>query len=340
MTSFLRLEDYLAPLPLPAMIAVLVVLGIKYLGTRLGRAFKLEPSQPLQGAVGFILGVSAVAAAVHFLALMGLAYLWPLRIMAWGLMACGLLELARLNPQRLSQLAGQLKVVFKEQSFWGRSALVLVGMTLLGLGLAALGPPTDVDSLDYHLGVPLDILRHHGAYPRFDWLHARLTGLGESLNLLGLAGGTDVLGACLQFAGMLAALAAIYPLAKTDLDRILLAMGVVGAPVMLFLVPNQKPQMLPIAATTVALVLIVRRFRAIDPATLVLAFWGVFFAIACKYTFILSGSVVVLVGLLAAYHAGLLGRALLVALGAYLILPLPVHLQNYLFYGDPISPFL
>ena len=29
-----------------------------------------------------------------------------------------------------------------------------------------------------------------------------------------------------------------------------------------------------------------------------------------------------------------------VALGAYLVLLFPVHLQNLLFYGDPISPFL
>ncbi|NIR58223.1 MAG: DUF1420 domain-containing protein, partial [Gammaproteobacteria bacterium] len=32
--------------------------------------------------------------------------------------------------------------------------------------LAALGPVTDADSLDYHLGVPLDWLRHGGAYAR------------------------------------------------------------------------------------------------------------------------------------------------------------------------------
>lgn len=340
MTSFPRLEDYLAPQPLPAIIAVLMVLGFKYLGRPWGRALKGEIPQSLKGAAGFILAASLVATAVHLLALTGLAYYRPLRIMAWALLACGLLELIRLKRESWTEIGRRLEEIFKAQSFWGRSALVLVGITLLALGLAALGPPTDADSLDYHLGVPLDILRHQGAYPRYDWLHARLTGLGESLNMLGLAGGTDILGAGLQFAGLLAVLAALSSLAKTDLDKILLAMVVVGCPVMVFLVPNQKPQMLPIAATTIALLLIVQRFQKIDQATLIIAFGGAFFAMACKHTFILSGSIVVLVGLLAAYGAGLLGRALVMALAAYLVLALPVHLQNYLFYGDPISPFL
>jgi hypothetical protein len=340
MTSFPTLADYLAPLPLPAIIAVLMTLGLKYLGRFLSPILPAETPQPLKGAAAFVLTAAGVAAAVHFLALAGLAYLWLLRIMAGALMVCGLLELARWDRQKLAHTGRELQEFFQEQAFWGKTALVLVGITLLGLGLAALGPPTDADSLDYHLGVPLDVLRHHGAYPRYDWLHARLTGLGESLNILGLAGGTDILGACLQFAGLATALAAILSLAPTGRDKLLLAMTVVGCPVMVFLVPNQKPQMLPIAATTVALLLTARRFQAIDRATLGVALGCAFFAMACKYTFMLSGGIVVLVGLAAAYRAGLLGRALIMALAAYVILVLPVHLQNYLFYGDPLSPFL
>ena len=340
MTTFLKLEDFLAPLPLPAIMAALMVLGCLYLGRLLSRALLPEAPQPLHSAAGFILAASLTAAAVNFLALTGLAYFWLLKTMALSIAACGLLELARLNRERLSQAARRIQGVFKEQSLWGRTALILLGITLIGLALAALGPPTDADSLDYHLGVPLDILRHHGAYPRLDWLHARLTGVGESLNMLGLAGGTDTFGAALQFAGMLAALTAVISLAKTDLDRILVAMGVLGCPVMIFLVPNQKPQMLPAAATTIALLLIVQRFRAIDRTTLLVAFWCTFFAMACKYPFLLSGGIVVAVGLLAAYRAGLLGLALSAALAGYLFLAFPVHLQNYLFYGDPISPFL
>ena len=133
---------------------------------------------------------------------------------------------------------------------------------------------------------------------------------------------------------------ALISLANTDLDRILIATGVVACPVILFLIPNQKPQMLPTAATTIAIILIAQRFYSLDLSTLFLAFGCTFFAISCKYSFLLSGAMIMGVGLLAAYRAKLLGQAIIIALAGYLILVFPVHLQNFLFYGDPLSPFL
>ena len=340
MAGFPKLADFLVPPPGPALIAVFMVMGLKYLGSRLLRRFHLGGPTPDQAAAGFILATAGVAAVANFLALAGEAYIWPLRLMAWFLVLCGIRELSHLKPATLSNLLNRIKGIFEEESLWGKAAIILLVITVVGLLLAALGPPTDADSLDYHLGVPLDILRHHMAYPRPDWLHARLTGLGESLNMLGLAGGTDCFGAMLQFAGLIAATVAVNSLAATDRDRILLSICILGCPLVDFLVPNQKPQMLPIAATTIALILIARRFREIDPTTLILSLGSVFFAIACRYTFILTGGIVVMVGLLAAYRARLLAIGLGLALAAYVLLAFPVHLRNLLFYGDPISPFL
>ncbi len=169
--------------------------------------------------------------------------------------------------------------------------------------LGALGPPTDADSLNYHPGVPLDILRHQRAYPRPDWPYARLAGLGESLNLLGLAGGTDILGAALQFAGLVPILAAANTFARDNRDRLLVSMLVVGCPVMTFLVFNQKPQMLATAATTVAIFLIAQRFKDIDRVTLLLSCGCVLFAVGCKYSFMMTGAIVLTVGLLASRRA-------------------------------------
>ena len=336
---FLRLQDYLAPCPLPALLAILMVFGVKYLGTRLIRSLP-PPPHPLQTAAGFILAAALLAAAVHLLALVGLAYHWLLRIMAWSLAAGGILELSRINKAQLLRLYDQAAAMFRDQSLWGKAACVLLAVTLTGLLLGALGPPTDADSLDYHLGVPLDILRHHRAYPRPDWLFARLAGLGESLNLLGLAGGTDILGAALQFAGLVALLQAVNTFARNNRDRLLVSMLVVSCPVVAFLVLNQKPQMLATAATTVAIFLIAQRFRNIDRPTLLLSFGCVLFAIACKYSFLITGAIVLAAGMLAARRAGLLLWAAGIGLVAYLILFFPGNLQNWIFYGDPLSPFL
>jgi hypothetical protein len=338
--AFQQLDDYLAPPPLPAIMAVLLVLGIYYISRTVWRAAGGKPSQPVERAAVFILVTAMLAAAINFLGFIGAAHCWLLRIIAWSLVCLGIVPLCQVKQGALARLVNQIKSGVLAQRLWGRAALCCLAVTGLGLFLSALGPPTDADSLDYHLGVPLDILRHHGAYPRLDWFHTRLAGLGESLNMLGLAGGTDVLGAVLQFAGLVVVLIALTSLAKTDRDRILVALGVLACPVILFLIPSQKPQMLPTAATTVAIILLAQRFSSLDLLTLFLAFGCTFFAISCKYSFLLSGAIIVGVGLLAAYRARLLGPAILIALAGYLILVFPVHLQNFLFYGDPLSPFL
>jgi len=342
MPHFLKLEDLVTPPPLPAIIAVLMTLGFKYLGGRLVKSLK-EKSSPSQGcleAAGFMAVAGLLAAAVHLLALLGWAYLWPLRLLAWSLAAGGVLELARWGRGQWLEPGRGLKAVFQGQSAWGKAAILALGVAAAGLWLAALGPPTDADSLDYHLGVPLSILRHHGAEAAPAWFHARLVGLGEYLNLLGLAGGTDILGASLQFAGLVAVLAALYSFARTDADRILMYLCVLGCPVLGFLIPNQKPQMLATAATTVALVLIAQRFSTMTAGAMVLALTAAFFAMACKYSFLLTGGLVVGAGLMAAYRSRLLAVALGAAVAGYLIFLFPLHLQNLLFYGDPISPFL
>ena len=340
MPPFLQLEDFLAPHPLPALLAVFMVLGLNNLGSRITHRLPQASPLPLREGAGFVLASALVATMVYGLALAGAAYLWLLRVMAWSLAALGLWELSQVNWSRVLPAVHRLRPRWEELPFLGKAAVPPLLLTGLGLLLSALGPPTDADSLDYHLGVPLDILRHHGHFFRPDWVTARLTGLGESLNLLGLAGGTDILGATLQFAGLVAVLAGVMTLAKTDMDRIMVAVAILGCPVVIFLVSNQKPQMLPTAATTIALLLLAERFRAMDAKTLILALSCVFFAVACKYSFILTGGVLVGVALLAAYRARLLGLTVGLSLAAYMVLVFPVHWHNLVFYGDPISPLL
>ena len=71
MNSFLKLDDFLVPPPLPAIIAVLIVLGIKYLGDRLLRKLYQESYPPIQAAAAFISTAAMLAAFVHLLAFAG-----------------------------------------------------------------------------------------------------------------------------------------------------------------------------------------------------------------------------------------------------------------------------
>jgi hypothetical protein len=218
--------------------------------------------------------------------------------------------------------------------------MAIVAITMMGLAASALGPVTDADSLDYHIGVPLDWLRHGGAYPNPAWLHTRTIGLGECLNMLGLAAGTDGLGAALQFSGIIVAGLAVRALASTARDRRLAWLLVVTSPIMVSLVPIQKPQLLPAAASTVAIVLAIRRFADFGPAEILMAVSGAAFSAASKTSFLLSSGFVLLVCLGAARKSGRQVLFLAISTGAFCALLGPVLWRNYVFFGDPISPFL
>ncbi len=84
-----------------ALLAILMVCGIKYLGTRLLRRLQPDLPQPLQTAAAFIVAAALLGAAVNLLALAGLAYHWLLKIMAWSVAAGGILEPSRIDKERL-----------------------------------------------------------------------------------------------------------------------------------------------------------------------------------------------------------------------------------------------
>ena len=134
--------------------AVLLVLGIYYVSLNIIRAAGGKPSQPIERAAVFLLVTAILAAAINFLGFIGLAHCWLLRILAWSLLCLGIVPLCQVKRQTLSWIFTQIKDAFQAQRLWGRAALCFLAITGLGLFLAALGPPTDADSLDYHLGVP------------------------------------------------------------------------------------------------------------------------------------------------------------------------------------------
>jgi hypothetical protein len=335
--SFLRLEDLLLPPPLPAIVSVLMVLGILNLSVRVGGWLKFESKSALDRAAVFVIATGLLGAIVHAVAWSGHASIPTLRFGAWLLAALGIVQLGKLKPRTLARTVAEY---WRYSSRLERYALTVSIVALTGLFAAAVGPAVDADSLEQHLAVPLDWLRHGGAYPRPDWLTARYVGLGESLNMLGLAAGTDGFGAALQAAGLVVALIAVMAFAKSREDRLFAVVLVVACPVIVPLITNQKPQLLPVAALTVALVIVVRNFKTFDLATAILTFGCAAFAMASKHSFLLTGSMVVLMGLIAAVRSERLAWAAAVFVCCFVVLAAPVFIRNLVFYGDPVSPLL
>jgi uncharacterized protein DUF1420 len=334
---FLQLRDVLLPPPLPLLLSLLLVLGLLHLSWRGARWLMGENLRLVDYAAAFVCTTGLVAAVLHALAWAGYASLPLLRSLGGGLVALAPLELRR---WRGASVRPVLQTYFQGVSRTERLGLGVALVITLALWGAAFGPITHVDSLDYHLAVPLDWLRYGGAYARPDWFHARLVGLGEAINMLGLAMGADNLGAVFQATGLLIAMIGVTAFATTHSARIFGLLCVAACPVTLTLVTTQKWQMLPAAGLTVALVLVVDRKRLFDLHTALLVFGCVAFAAGSKYSFLLSASVVGLLGLYVAHCAGRLCAALGILIACGVCLAAPVFARNLVFYGDPLSPLL
>jgi uncharacterized protein DUF1420 len=334
---FLQLRDVLLPPPLPLLLSLLLVLGLLHLSWRGARWLMGENLRLVDYAAAFVCTTGLVAAVLHALAWAGYASLPLLRSLGGGLVALAPLELRR---WRGASVRPVLQTYFQGVSRTERLGLGVALVITLALWGAAFGPITHVDSLDYHLAVPLDWLRYGGAYARPDWFHARLVGLGEAINMLGLAMGADNLGAVFQATGLLIAMIGVTAFATTHSARIFGLLCVAACPVTLTLVTTQKWQMLPAAGLTVALVLVVDRKRPFDLHTALLVFGCVAFAAGSKYSFLLSASVVGLLGLYVAHCAGRLRAALGILIACGVCLAAPVFARNLVFYGDPLSPLL
>ncbi len=171
------------PPPWPALIALGIVLALADAAVRVARA--LGKSDPLHDVRGVLRGHRRtrlrrprrpVGAPVG-------APVAPCRrsraLRAGWIAAASSLRAAR---ERLGSWA---RAFSAPGDRWTTIGAVLAGFIAVALLLAALGPATDADSLDYHLGAAMEWLRAGGTTVRADWLHFRLAGLGEPLIALG-----------------------------------------------------------------------------------------------------------------------------------------------------------
>ncbi len=338
----MSLEDqFIAPAPWPAAVALLFVMGVMELGFHLARLLcRVRAMKPYEYAASFLITLGAISALTNGLVTIGSLHLLII-VQILGALVCGagIVGAIRLICH-VPRTANRLLMLMYCRTPQLRIVTVLAVVIVGGLLMAALGPATDPDSLHYHLAVPMDWLRHCGAYPRSDWLHARLIGLGEMPNLVGAAMGSDSVGAMVQWAGLIVAVFAVMAFARTRGDLVFAILLVAAVPLVAGYVPTQKPQMIGDAAMAIAMVIFVDRWDSLDRLGMALGFGCVAYAMGCKYSFILTGSVALSVGLVAAYRSGRLKIALLIASIAILVLPGPVWARNLLFYHDPLSPLL
>lgn len=253
------LDANIAPAPWSAALSIVMVLGVSKSGSWLINRLSLQAAyeSPLWGYLAPTIGAGLLMVVCYPLALLGL---FPRETARWAALTLVLLggwqgltwlhssyRRPFLRP-RWSTIAQALRNV--------RGSSLVIPLLVGGLGLLALAPITDADSLAYHVGVALGVL-NTGAFPSApEWFQSRLAGAGEVLIGLGLSIGAEQFGSLLQFLGLVGIIGILRHGGWSDQNRqIPVLLVLLSCPVLIPHVTSPKPFLLPIAMTTTALYL-------------------------------------------------------------------------------------
>jgi hypothetical protein len=251
------IEAWVVAPPFSAIIAILLLLGCDYLGLifihKIG--FSAEERFSVYRMQAIIIGVMILAIILYPLALLHRTPLLLMQLLGWLLILLGCINSFKLfNKLKSSpKLIWENMQIVKYDNFVIFTALTIVIL----LFLIALGPSTNADALDYHLGVAIAILNQGGMPYIPEWFIGRLAGAGEVINALGLAVGAEQFGSLIQWASLISIIALVWPrIDAKDKQQIfsgqILVLGILSTPVLLFLISAPKPQLWPIAMTSLA----------------------------------------------------------------------------------------
>lgn len=337
--------------PYSALLAMLMVAGIDWLGLRVAHIFNLlGPSAPAWHRwQAPILGTMLLSVLLYPLALAGMTPRWCLQAIGAGLSAFGAWHaLSILKNLWFNRQVSCRNIVQRTKRLNGWHLMIIA--LLVSMGITSLAAITNADSLDYHIGVAISLL-NNGSFPAIpEWFTSRLAGSGEVLNALGLSVGAEQFGSLLQFVGVIAITGLLI---KSELPgnnpkdtydtRPILAIAAVSAPVLLFLVSSPKPQFLQIAMTSLAVALVFYPSRreltgraAISGYALICLL--VMTASQAKFSFMLSGGVIGLFSFFVMIRRKMYTTAILVCIfvAAFVLGP-PILWKHYHFGGSPLD---
>jgi hypothetical protein len=251
-------------------------------------------------------------------------------------------NLIKLNVEKIS-----LKNLNQYNNFYLLSIFLLFLYLLL-----TLSPIVDPDSLDYHVGMAIQLL-NNGTYPPIpEWFHSRLAGSGEVMIALGLAIGAEQFGSLCQFM----ALVTIYCLvigSPGNKNKILLGLIILSCPVLIPWVSTPKPFLMPIALIAIAFVILSNylkisqnknNLKIINNSNFIILILCVIVAASSKLNFLMSATIIIIFSYLTLNKkVGSLKFILFLILFSIMAF-LPFSYIRYLNYGGSIltaliSPF-
>jgi hypothetical protein len=341
------IDHFLATPPVSAILSLLLIAGVDGLGVVLLRWFGFsslgfESWQRWQAPV---VGAMILGIILYPLVLASLISFFLMRFIAFFCIGVGGFHLTKFVFKfiKASRNALTTSIPHKKNPY-----NIILFSLIAGMVFVAMGPVTDADSLDYHMGVAISILNNGGMPVIPEWFSGRLAGNGEVLNALGIAVGAEQFGALLQLGGLMGITGLLLRtewLTKQKDDKAIrqstfITIVAISAPVLLSLI-TPKPQLLAIAMTTLAFALLIfpsRRnlSRKQSLSGFVLICLLVMCASQTKLTYLLGGGVIGLLALILMVRQKLFLPAIGIAVGTALLILLPPALWEYIYFNANI----
>ncbi len=190
----------------------------------------------------------------------------------------------------------KFKIIFKKNNF----KLNLIYTLLFFYFILSISPITDPDTLGYHLPVPFYILEYGNDYFPEYWLSSQLSGIGETLLFYSLIFNSVHLSQVLQFFSLLLLVLVIINFKVKSMNIHLdlkynVILIILTIPVFIFLISSSKPQLFPIVANFITLLIILFHFQNSSKKQMLYLFTIIVFVLFCsvqtKFSFMLSSGI-------------------------------------------------
>ena len=224
---------------------------------------------------------------------------------------------------------------------------IIIILIILSFLILSIQYPSDADSLDYHLGAPKFWLRSGEIINYEFWSHYRLFGIGEFINFFGLFLGNDNIGSIFQFLFFPGFCYLIFcqSIKIQNNYKYLLILYVFSCPLLISLVSTQKHMLYPylILITCFFYVIHNKKWDSTTNFEIIFFLSALLFVLASKISFLPLVVFLYVLYIYNFYKKKLFKKIKIIfflSIITFIFINLPFYLRNWVFYQDPISPFL
>ena len=237
----------------------------------------------------------------------------------------------------------QKKIIIDFFLYINKNNNKILKISLILIFLNSILSPIDIDSLDYHIGFP-GFIEDKGFYEiQKNWFHSAFFFNGEVIGLIGLIIKIDFF---LNFLNILSILIFFRTIELTNYNantKNIIKLLIISCPAVIQLILSAKPFLFPLSIIIYSFyqlkkLLSVKNFKDINSKNVLIHFVIIFFGCSFRYEFYIFLFIIIIYFII--FNISSINKIFKYSLIGFLINISPILLRNFLYFKDPIFPFL